>query len=126
MKFAANEVALLPMFLAEPSAMMSASQLVALLVMILLVTTGNILGPLSLVLAYTTIRGRGIVPLTGLVAVVCGVSLLVLITSPATDRIWLLAWLPLVMGGLALLRYYRRSGFREKNAARGEREQVAP
>ena len=124
MMLAINGGATFPMFLAEPSAMMSGSQFVGIILLILLVTTGNLVGPVSLALSYTKIRGSWIVPLTGLVAVVCGAVLMAYITDPATSPIRLLAWFPLVMGGFALFRWcYRRSGLR---AAKKEREQGAP
>jgi hypothetical protein len=113
-----------PIFLAEPSAMMSGSQFVGILVMIFVVITGNLVGPVSLALSYTKIRDRWIVPLTGLVAVACGVALMAYIRAPATSAIRLVAWLPLVMGGFALFRWcYRRYVF---HVAKKAREQGAP
>lgn len=102
------------LFLAEPSAMMTVSQLAILLVMFSLVTTGNILGPLSLGLSYTKMRGKRVVPVTGIVAVACGASLLALVKNePATSPFWLAIGLPIITGGVALLRLYRRPRFRE-------------
>lgn len=107
---AIKEVAPFPMFLAEPSAMMTGKHYVWLILLILLVTTGNIVGPVSLVLSYTKIRGRWIVPVTGLVAFTCGAVLMAKSTQPATSLIMLVAWFPLVTGGLAFILWcYRRS-----------------
>jgi uncharacterized membrane protein HdeD (DUF308 family) len=89
---------------------MTGKHYVWLILLILLVTTGNIVGPVSLVLSYTKIRGRWIVPVTGLVAFTCGAVLMAKSTQPATSLIMLVAWFPLVTGGLAFILWcYRRS-----------------
>jgi hypothetical protein len=92
------------------SAMMSTNQFVGLMIMISLLATGNLLGLLSLVLSHTKMRGKRVVPITGIMAFACGIPLLAILKiEPGAGPFYLAAGFPVATGGIALYRYYRQT-----------------